>query len=193
MYKSFLRQRQWQWHYRTRWQLAAHPHQFAAEEQQKLDEKAVENQAEDEVESHDEANQVQIVKKCQTRKCSKLYIRFRLQKSRVSMTMESRRGPRSKMETWVALREQKSQRGRQPNLATKFRRSVKGLIPRNTIRRNEQEVTNNTKHAQRATNEKSIVPEVTKTKTSKINHEVVNVTRSKSSESQPRSSTEDKS
>ena len=59
MYKAFLRQRQWQWHYRTRWQLAAHPHQFATEEQQKLDEKAVENQAEDEVESHvDEANNV---------------------------------------------------------------------------------------------------------------------------------------
>ena len=87
MYKAFLRQRQW--HYRTRWQLAAHPHQFATEEQQKLDEKAVENQAE--VESHvDEANKVQMVKKCQMRRCSKLYIRFRLQKSRESMTMESR-------------------------------------------------------------------------------------------------------
>ena len=43
------RQRQWQWHCIRRWQLATHPHQFAAEEQQKLNEKAVENQAEDEV------------------------------------------------------------------------------------------------------------------------------------------------
>ena len=52
-------QRQWQWHNRTRWQLAAHPHQFAAEEHQKLDKKAVENQAEDEVGSHvDEADKV---------------------------------------------------------------------------------------------------------------------------------------
>ena len=64
MYKAFLRQRQWQRHYRRRWQLAAHPHQFAVEEQQKPDDKAVENQAEDEVESHvDEANKVQMVKK----------------------------------------------------------------------------------------------------------------------------------
>ena len=52
MYKAFLRQRQWQWHHRTRWQVAAHTHQFAAEEQQKLEEKTVENQAEDEVENH---------------------------------------------------------------------------------------------------------------------------------------------
>ena len=41
--------------------MAAHPHQFAAEGHQKLDDKAVENQAEDEVESHvDEANKVQM-------------------------------------------------------------------------------------------------------------------------------------
>ena len=67
--------------------MAAQPHQFAAEEQQELDERAVENQAEDEVESHvDEANKVQMVKKCQVRRCSKLFIRFRLQKSRESMT-----------------------------------------------------------------------------------------------------------
>ena len=60
--------------------LGAHPHLFAAEEQQKLDEKA--NQAEDEVESHvDEANKVQMVKKCQMRRCSKQYIRFRLQRA----------------------------------------------------------------------------------------------------------------
>ena len=32
----------------------AHPHHFAAEEQQKLDKKVVENEAEDEVESHDD-------------------------------------------------------------------------------------------------------------------------------------------
>ena len=48
-----------------------------------------------------------------------------------------------------------------------------------------------------ATNEQSRVAEVTKIETSKINHEVVNVTRSKTSDSQqevqPRSSTEDKS
>ena len=60
MYKAFLRQRQRQWHYRTRWQLAAHPHQFAAEEQPNLEEKTVKNQAEDEVESHvDEAKELQ--------------------------------------------------------------------------------------------------------------------------------------
>ena len=98
MYKAFLRQRQW--HHRTRCQLAAHPHQFAAEEQQKLDEKAVENQAEDEVECDvDEANKVQMVKKCHmrnssikqtlsrrawprnNRRCSKLHIRFRLREA----------------------------------------------------------------------------------------------------------------
>ena len=60
MYKVFLRQRQRQWHYRTRWQLAAHPRPFAAEEQQQFEEKAVKNQAEDEVESHvDEAKKLQ--------------------------------------------------------------------------------------------------------------------------------------
>ena len=60
MYKAFLRQQQRQWHYRTRWQLAAHPHQFAAEGQQKLKEKAAKNQAEDEVASHvDEAKELQ--------------------------------------------------------------------------------------------------------------------------------------
>ena len=84
------------------------------------------------------------------------------------------------------MRAQKSQRGRQSNLTTKFRMSVKAHIPRST----ESEV-------QRATNEKSKVAEVTKIETSKINHEVINVTRSNTSESkqkvQPRSSTEDKS
>ena len=51
MCKAFFRQRQWQ--------LAAPPHQFA-EDQQKLEEKVVENQAEDEVESHvDEAKELQ--------------------------------------------------------------------------------------------------------------------------------------
>ena len=88
---------------------------------------------------------------------------------------------------------QKSQRRRQQNLATKFRRSVKAPLPRSTSRRSEQEVTNKTMHAQRATNEQSTVAEVTKIGTSKINHEVVNVTRSNTSESQqevqPRSST----
>ena len=45
---------------RTRWQSAAHSHQFAEEKQQTLEEKAVENQAEDEVESHaDEATELQ--------------------------------------------------------------------------------------------------------------------------------------
>ena len=63
---------------------------LSGKDQQKLGEEAVENQAEDDFESHvDEANKVQIVKNCQTRKCSKLHIRFRLQKSRESMTMES--------------------------------------------------------------------------------------------------------
>ena len=54
-------QRHWQ-HTRTK---------FAAEEQQKLEGKVVENQAEDEVGSHvDEANKVQMVKKWQMRRCS---------------------------------------------------------------------------------------------------------------------------
>ena len=45
---------------KTRWQSTAHPHQFAEEKQQKLEEKAVENQAEDEVESHvDEATELE--------------------------------------------------------------------------------------------------------------------------------------
>ena len=92
------------------------------------------------------------------------------------------------METRTALRAQKSQYRRQQNLAMKIRRSVKGHIPRSTIRRNEQEVTSNTKNAQRATNVRSRVPEVTKFETSKINHEVVNVTRSKTSVSQQESS-----
>ena len=44
---------------------------FAAEEQQKLEEKAVESQAEDEVENHvDEANKVQMVKSCHMRNSS---------------------------------------------------------------------------------------------------------------------------
>ena len=38
------------------------------------------------------------------RTCGKLHIRFRLQKSRESMTMESRWGPRSKVETRIALK-----------------------------------------------------------------------------------------
>ena len=60
MYKTFFRQRQRQRHCRTRWQQAAHPHRFAAEEQQKLEEKAVKNQAEDDVEGHvDEAKELQ--------------------------------------------------------------------------------------------------------------------------------------
>ena len=96
------------------------------------------------------------------------------------------------METRIALRAQKSQRGRHSNLAMKFSRSVKGHLPRSTRRRNKQEAT-----MQRATNEQSRVAEVTKIETSKINHEVVNVTRSKTPESQQevqlRSSTEDKS
>ena len=66
----------------------------------------------------------------------------------------------------MALRAQKSQQRRQQNLATKFRRSVKERLPRSTSRRCEQEVTNNTKHAQRATNEQSRVAEVTKIGTS---------------------------
>ena len=87
------------------------------------------------------------------------------------------------------------------NLAMKFsRRSVKEHFPEEpsegtskklqTTRSTESEV-------QRATNEKSRVAEVTKIGTSKTNHEVANVTRSNTPESQqevqPRSSTEVKS
>ena len=64
--QRFLRQRQWQWHteHDGSWK-------FAAEEWQKLEEKAVENQTEDEVENHvDEANKVQMVKKCHMRNSS---------------------------------------------------------------------------------------------------------------------------
>ena len=52
-------------------------------------------------------------------------------------------------------------------VSAKFRRSVKEHLPRSTSRRSEQEVTNNTKHAQRATHELSRVAEVTKIGTSK--------------------------
>ena len=45
-------QRQRQWHYRARWRSVAHPHQFAQEEQQRLPERALEDQAEEEVASH---------------------------------------------------------------------------------------------------------------------------------------------
>ena len=45
---------------KTRWKSTEHSHQFAEEKQQKLEEKAVENQAEDEVESHvDEATELE--------------------------------------------------------------------------------------------------------------------------------------
>ena len=54
------------------------------------------------------------------------------------------------METRIALRAEKSQRGRQQNIAMKFRRSVKGRCARSTSRRIEQEVTNNTKHGIRS-------------------------------------------
>ena len=54
------------------------------------------------------------------------------------------------METRITLRAQKSQCGRQPNLAMKFRRSMKGHLNRSTSRRNEQEATNNTKHGIRS-------------------------------------------
>ena len=61
---------------------------------------------------------------------------------------------------------------KQPNLARKFRRSVKGQLPRSTSRRSEQEATNNTKRLWR-------LAEMTKTESFKINHEVANVTRSR--------------
>ena len=96
------------------------------------------------------------------------------------------------METRIALSAQKSQRGTQPNLAMKFRRSVKRHLPKITSRRSEQTIGSTESEAQRPTNELSRVAEVTKIETSKIKNEVVNDTRSKTSESQPRSSTEDK-
>ena len=61
------------------------------------------------------------------------------------------------METRIALRAQKSQRRRQPNLAMKFRRPVKGHFSRNSIRRNVQEATDNTKSEVQRANEKSRV------------------------------------
>ena len=54
------------------------------------------------------------------------------------------------METRIAFRSQRSQHRRQQNLAVKFRRSVKGRCARSTIRRNEQEATDNTKHVIRS-------------------------------------------
>ena len=54
------------------------------------------------------------------------------------------------MDTRIALRAQKSQHGGQQNLAMNFRRFVKGHIPRSTIRGNEQEATDNTKHGIRS-------------------------------------------
>ena len=71
----------------------------------------------------------------------------------------------------------------------KFRKSVKAHLPRNTSRMSEQEAIRSAEsEAQRAPNEKSRVTEVTKTETSKVNHGVVNVTRSKTSKSQQESS-----
>ena len=103
------------------------------------------------------------------------------------------------METRTALRAQKSQRSRQPSLAIKFRRSVKDTFPESPAEgaSKKPQATRSTESEAQRTNEQSRVAEVTKIETSKINHEVVNVTRSKTSESQQevqlRSSTEDKS
>ena len=75
-----------------------------------------------------------MVKKCQMRRCSKLYIRFRLQKSRESMTMESEmRTTKQDGDEGSFLRAQTSQCRRQQDLAMKFRRSVKGRCARSTI------------------------------------------------------------
>ena len=80
----------------------------------------------------------------------------------------------------------------------KFRRSVKRHLPRSAPAEEPSKKSQTTQStesdAQRATNEESRVAEVTKIE---ITNEVVNDTRSKTSESQqevqPRSSTEDKS
>ena len=105
---------------------------FAAEEQQKLEEKAVENQDEHKVENQvDEANKVQMVKKCHLRNSS---IRQTLESKRPCETTggaanfasdpeiaEDAESPshrsrdeehEGKMETRMALRAQKSQRRR---------------------------------------------------------------------------------
>ena len=73
-----------------------------------------------------------------------------------------------------------------PNLAMKFRRSGKGAPSqkhqqKERARSHKQHDARNQKR-RGATNEQSRVAEVTKIQTSKINHEVVNVTRSKTSE-----------
>ena len=99
------------------------------------------------------------------------------------------------METRIALRAQKSQRGRKPYLAMKIRRSPKA--PAEGTSKKLQRTRSTESEVQRATNEQSRVAEVTKMETPKINHEVVKVMRSKTSEPQqdvqPRSSAEDKS
>ena len=104
------------------------------------------------------------------------------------------------METRIALRAQKSQCRRQPNLAIevqKFSEDTFPEAPAEESSKKSQTTRSTESEVQRATNEQSRVAEVTKIETSKINHEVVNVTRSKTSESQQevqlRSSTEDKS
>ena len=98
------------------------------------------------------------------------------------------------MEMRIVKRAQVLQPRRQPNPAMKFIRSVKGHFPRRA-RSHKQRSTES--EAQGTMNEQSRVAEVTKIETSKINDEVVNVTRNKSSESQlevqPRSSSVDKS
>ena len=68
---------------------------------------------------------------------------------------------------------------KQPNLARKFRRSVKDQLLRSISRRSEQEVTNNMKRVSR-------LAEMTKPESIKINHEVANVMRSREIYVQPR-------
>ena len=120
------------------------------------------------------------------RRCSKLHISFRLQ----TRTTKQDGDEHSFESTEVSARK-----------ATESRNEVQKVSERDTFPEAPAEGTSKKlqttrsteSEVQRATNEQSRVAEVTKIETPKINHEVVNDTRSKTSESQPRSSTEDTS
>ena len=76
--------------------------------------------------------------------------------------------------------------------ATESRNEVQKVGEGRCASKKSQTTRNTESGALRATNEQSRVAEVTKIETSKVNHEVVNDTRSNTSESQPRSSTGEK-
>ena len=130
------------------------------------------------------------------RRCSKLHIRSRIAEEQrvhdngVEMRNTKQDGDEDSFESTEVLSEEGNRISQRI-----FGRSVMEHLPRSTSRRGEQEVKQQEARV-RTTNERFRVAEVTKIGTCKIDHEVVKVTRSNTSESQqevqPRNSTEDK-